>query len=596
MADLARQLFEFDPEKTWSPEELGDRDDALTHFKRYLKETLKILANATAADHAYVGMSGLQIGHFMPFVAYRRAESSIQAMPTHGRQILISKYLWTENPVEVIDDPTSDPLYAGLPTVSQKLLMKLRGHGDTFGFISLDREHPHRFSSEAIGWLTSITEQLSWRIAEQNFSMRVRKLAESFASGHQDNPKILYDEILERANLAFAADGGILRMYDSEFDELHVESYKGAPSKELLEERPPGEGLCGRIYADGPHGWAMAMNVGEAEYRSGGAAIHQDDIDRMRRGGITACLLMRLESESAGEHPSLGTLSCYYQRPIHFSYRDVALFQSFCQRAADAIALHRQTALLIESYDNLRMQGQRLTHVEIVSLLAHDLFHKSFHACANLRTYIDKCRKTLNDRSRTRSHERLEPDASNAMEAAEKVQQSLEQLRAFQNLNTEQFEETSTFTIQDLVNEIKQTLKGALDRTKLSIEAKYSGNLQLVAPRKVLEQVLYNLIINSIDAAKSRRSTRPMAIHLNAHEETPGGHRRIIIQFSDEGPGIDRSEFKHAREVFEIGRTTRKFGTGTGLPVARTLLGRYFGGNLTLEDMENARFKIVIPA
>ncbi len=67
------------------------------------------------------------------------------------------------------------------------------------------------------------------------------------------------------------------------------------------------------------------------------------------------------------------------------------------------------------------------------------------------------------------------------------------------------------------------------------------------------------------------------------------------MTFWDEGPGINRQEFQDPNDIFIIGRTTKKHGTGTGLAVSRSLLGRYFNAQLTLENPENALLRIVFP-
>ena len=138
-------------------------------------------------------------------------------------------------------------------------------------------------------------------------------------------------------------------------------------------------------------------------------------------------------------------------------------------------------------------------------------------------------------------------------------------------------------------------MSGALKRNKIAIEKKLTGQLRLRGHKAVLAQVFFNLVINSIDAIRSRRTSRPSTIHIHAHEERQGNAGRAIIQLWDEGPGIHRQKFPNPHEIFEIGKTTKASGTGVGLPVSRSLLGRYFSGSLTLEDPTTARFRVVIP-
>ena len=72
----------------------------------------------------------------------------------------------------------------------------------------------------------------------------------------------------------------------------------------------------------------------------------------------------------------------------------------------------------------------RLTQVEIVALLAHDLGHKAFEACNNVDRYIELCRKTMNSTREIHSHQHLEVYAENALAATLTVQRSLQQIRS----------------------------------------------------------------------------------------------------------------------------------------------------------------------
>jgi signal transduction histidine kinase len=328
-----------------------------------------------------------------------------------------------------------------------------------------------------------------------------------------------------------------------------------------------------------------------------GMCVPDSDLARIRQAGIQSFIVMRLESESADEADGrrIGTLSYFFRRPHRFSWREVSLFRTFCRLVAGMIALHRQNAKLRESYQSLRLQSASMTRVEIVSLIAHDLFHKSFNTCHAIEEYIDKCRKTLNSRVEPRSHVHLEEDAACAMEAARTVQTALQQLRSLQSRGTEEFEKESEFDLRDVFTEIEDSLAGALSRNKLLVRRDFLDKLPVYGARTALTHVFFNLVINSIDAARTRATRRPMAIHVSAKVDESGTDHRLVVQYWDEGPGISRTAFKHPNEIFEIGRSTKPDGAGTGLPVARVLLARYFRGNLALVDPAKALFRVTIP-
>ena len=125
----------------------------------------------------------------------------------------------------------------------------------------------------------------------------------------------------------------------------------------------------------------------------------------------------------------------------------------------------------------------------------------------------------------------------------------------------------------------------------MSLQLNVPPSLTVNGPRRVLTQVFYNLLINSIDAGRSRKRPRPMQVFIHAHAEAS----KVVIQFWDDGPGINRVTFPNPGDIFIIGRTTKPNGTGTGLCIARLWLGRYFDGDLQLDEPETARFRVELP-
>jgi signal transduction histidine kinase len=599
VADIINQLLKIDLEADWSISEVEAADGAERHFERYLGRVLQVLQDELGADQGYVAISSLDCGFFTPFVAVGQQAEKIPRTPTFGGVGWLPRHLESGDTFQIITPGTVTPPDRDLAGVGQRVLIKLLGHGELFGFICLDRRQPDRFSNAVLGELRHSVPVLVSQVAEENFSMRVRQLAGPFVA---NEPAALYQEIIERTARGFAADGAVLRIYYPEFETLTVEAHRGEIDPRLLKDRAPGEAACGRVLIDPNHNWARIMR-GEP-VNGHGIVIPETELRHLREADIQALLIMRLESDLVGpdKENRIGTLSYFLRRPHRFSWRDVALFRSFCQRIGDTIALQRQTAKLIESYDDLHtshlilnQQSAGLTRVEIVSLIAHDLFHKSFHTCKAVSDYIEKCRKALNNRKETRSHDHLEDDAKKALEAALTVQTTLQQLRSLQQSNATEFERETYFDLAEVFDEIEKMLGGALSRNNVSIKREFPSSLPLYGARTVLNHVFFNLVINSIDAARARETRRSMLIHVKARIEPQGNRRLLVVHFWDEGPGINRREFPNPAEIFEIGRTTKATGTGTGLPVARTLLGRYYKGNLTIEDPETARFKITIP-
>lgn len=110
--------------------------------------------------------------------------------------------------------------------------------------------------------------------------------------------------------------------------------------------------------------------------------------------------------------------------------------------------------------------------------------------------------------------------------------------------------------------------------------------LTVEGDRVELEQVLFNLIRNALDAVAENTGPREVAVDASLD----GG--MAVIDVSDTGPGI-RPDVRD--RLFTPFVTTRENGTGLGLALSHRLVERA-GGELTvIEAREGARFRISLP-
>lgn len=115
-----------------------------------------------------------------------------------------------------------------------------------------------------------------------------------------------------------------------------------------------------------------------------------------------------------------------------------------------------------------------------------------------------------------------------------------------------------------------------LPRTPLTVEG----------DRVELEQVLFNLMRNALDAVAESARGREVAVAASLDGEM------AVIDVSDTGPGI-RPDVRD--RLFTPFVTTRENGTGLGLALSHRLVERA-GGDLTLvEAREGARFRVSLP-
>lgn len=150
--------------------------------------------------------------------------------------------------------------------------------------------------------------------------------------------------------------------------------------------------------------------------------------------------------------------------------------------------------------------------------------------------------------------------------------------------------------VYDTVSALVETLKPILLRKKVDVNIVTDGQ---VVERKIFrsdfESIIYNLIINSIEAfEKCVRECRTISITMNADEEW------IYINYSDNGPGVSNI-FKDPYEIFVYGTTSKKdkegndIGTGMGMYIVASTLREYNATYKIVEAVNGFGLDIKIP-
>ncbi len=106
--------------------------------------------------------------------------------------------------------------------------------------------------------------------------------------------------------------------------------------------------------------------------------------------------------------------------------------------------------------------------------------------------------------------------------------------------------------------------------------------------RVQLQQVMMNLIMNSIDAMKDVDGTRELAIESRRAE-----NERLIVSVSDTGVGLPP---QHEDQIFDAFFTTKPQGTGMGLSISRSIVESH-GGRLwaAVNPPHGASFSFTLP-
>src|SRR5579864_8346817 len=124
----------------------------------------------------------------------------------------------------------------------------------------------------------------------------------------------------------------------------------------------------------------------------------------------------------------------------------------------------------------------------------------------------------------------------------------------------------------------------------VSVRSELAADLpQVMGDRVQLQQVLLNLMMNSIDAMKDVNGTRELTVQSQRGEDG-----QVLISVSDSGVGLPPQQ---ADKIFNAFFTTKTHGTGMGLRISRSIVESHGGRLWAAENSpRGATFQFTLPA
>jgi PAS domain S-box-containing protein len=222
-----------------------------------------------------------------------------------------------------------------------------------------------------------------------------------------------------------------------------------------------------------------------------------------------------------------------------------------------------------EERERLRQLEEDLAHINRVSMmgeLAASLGHEIKQPIAAAITNANTCLRWL---------KRDQPDLKEAREAAsrmiEDAMRSVEIINRTSSLYKKGAPQRELVNINEVIDEIVTLLRNEAARYDVGTRIDLCADLpRVMGDRVQLQQVLMNLIINSIDAMKGIDGTREITI-----TSQYDGSDRLLVTVSDTGVGLP----PEIDQIFDAFFTTKPHGTGMGLAISRTIIESH-GGRL----------------
>jgi C4-dicarboxylate-specific signal transduction histidine kinase len=256
----------------------------------------------------------------------------------------------------------------------------------------------------------------------------------------------------------------------------------------------------------------------------------------------------------------------YYRKPRSPSPAETHALEMATHLAG--IAIERKLAR--EERERLRQAQADLAHInrvttmgELTASLAHEVNQPIAAAVTNANT----CLRWL-----AADTPNLEEARAAAMRVATDGRRAAEIISRVRLLFKKGTPERELVDVNEVVREMIILLRGEAARHNISIRTDLAGHFPTVRGDRVqLQQVMMNLIMNSIDAMKNVDGTRELAIHSRLVE-----NEEILVSVSDTGVGLPAQQ---ADKIFNAFFTTKLHGTGMGLRISGNIVESH-GGRL----------------
>ena len=209
----------------------------------------------------------------------------------------------------------------------------------------------------------------------------------------------------------------------------------------------------------------------------------------------------------------------------------------------------------------------RINRMTTMGELAASLAHEIRQPISGVVTNVGTCLRMLG---------RDEPDLDGVRTAVTRIGRDAKRAGAIIDRIRSQFEKGTlrqqTVDVNEIISETIALLRDEAVRYNVSVRTELPADLpQVIGDRLQLQQVVMNLIVNSIEAMKDVGGLREMIIQSHRAE-----NERILVSVTDTGVGLPP---QLAERIFDPFFTTKTHGTGMGLRISRSIIEAH-GGRL----------------
>jgi NO-binding membrane sensor protein with MHYT domain/signal transduction histidine kinase/PAS domain-containing protein len=279
----------------------------------------------------------------------------------------------------------------------------------------------------------------------------------------------------------------------------------------------------------------------------------------------------------------LGTFATYYREPHSPSSQEHNVVERITHLASIAIE-RKQAEEALECLRQAQADLARVNRVTTMGELTASLAHEVNQPIAAAVTNANTCLRWLAGDT---------PNIEEAREAALRIVKDGKRLAEIVSRVRQLFKkgtsERELVDVNDIIREMIVLLRAETTRYHVIVGMELAADIpQVMADRVQLQQVLMNLMINSIEAMKDAEGTRELDVRSQRMQ-----NEGIVVSVSDNGVGLPP---QHTEQIFNAFFTTKPHGTGMGLRISRSIIeshgGRLWAAN---NSPRGASFNFTLP-
>jgi signal transduction histidine kinase len=383
----------------------------------------------------------------------------------------------------------------------------------------------------------------------------------------------LYNQIVQIALAELPAGRAALMLWDEEGDRLSIAAVAGLP---LAEPDAGSLSLEGRVAE-----W-VATHC-ESLLLDSNASTFPELGDLGRAAGLRSVVGVPV----IGQGRILGVLAAGRQDGTAlFTPVDRDLLTLLAGQVAISLENARLRALIARDISERQQAVQQLAQTEklagmgrLAASIAHEInnplhaIHNSLHLLLN---------RPLTDEKRARY----------LGMAQEEVERLIALVQRVLNFYQPARDGMRPIAVHPILEHVLRTATEQFQRSGIALEREWSEGLpRVMGISSHLKQVFHNLTLNALEAMPKGGWLR---VRTRVVEGSFGGARRaVLVEFTDNGPGIPDSAIQ---TIFEPFYTTKSHGTGLGLALSYNIVEQHSGMLSVRSEGERTTFRVTLPA